>query len=551
MKGKSLKIKLRLVVGIIGLTAVIVCMGIWALKLIDSIYTYRSPLASTPPLPGKPLGMSTARRLVFVLIDGERFDTSLNPQIMPTLNKLRLMGATAVMHSQAPSFSQTSYTVLLTGAWPYLNDGPAFNQDYADIWNFSQDNLFRAADRSGLTTAISGYYWFEKLVPQDTVTNNFYTSGEDRVADDEVVEAALPWLQNEKDQFILIHLDQVDYAGHHKGGPKSQAWIDASARVDNLLNSIVNSLDLSQDAIIICSDHGHVNSGGHGGADPVALTEPFILAGAGIKPGKYADINQVDIAPTLAALLGTNIPASSQGRVLTEMLDLPVHVQKKITEAVKVQQTHLLEIYAAAIGRPMKGELDPAFQTVADFQKALERLRSEKLLGERIPRAILAIFLFSGIVVLFLNFSGKKAVLLMLFSILSFILFALGYGVMTKWTYSLSTLESQTQMISYSTGIGLVSALVPWLVYMLIQKPFNKGASLAAFSSEGLTWSSLIPLFMVVLFNFTVNGFLPTWTLPNISVAFFNLLAMFQLVLISLFGLVLIGISALVGSRRV
>ena len=318
-----MKKSLWLVLGIIGLVIIVGGVGIWAFQMINSIYSFRSPIENTPPAAGEPLGSPITHRLVFVLIDGERLDTSLDAAVMPTLAHLRDIGAYAAMHSQAPSFSEGSYTVLLTGARPYLDDGPAFNADYPDVWTFTQDNLFSDAHRMGLKTAISGYYWFEKLVPQDAVTDHFYTPGEDRYADDDVAAAAMPWLQAGDDQFILIHLDQVDYAGHHEGGAISQAWADASTRVDDIISKIVSTVDLSKDTIFICSDHGHVNAGGHGGADPLALLEPFVIAGAGIKPGNYGDVEMVNVAPTLAAILGTNIPASAQGKLLTEMLNLP------------------------------------------------------------------------------------------------------------------------------------------------------------------------------------------------------------------------------------
>jgi arylsulfatase A-like enzyme len=42
--------------------------------------------------------------------------------------------------------------------------------------------------------------------------------------------------------------------------------------------------------------------------------------GPGIKPGIYREMIAVnDIAPTLAALLGTSEPSGSIGRVLTEL----------------------------------------------------------------------------------------------------------------------------------------------------------------------------------------------------------------------------------------
>jgi arylsulfatase A-like enzyme len=47
-----------------------------------------------------------------------------------------------------------------------------------------------------------------------------------------------------------------------------------------------------------------------------------IFLGAGIKPGNYRQKIAVnDIAPTLAELLGVELPAGSIGRVLTEILE--------------------------------------------------------------------------------------------------------------------------------------------------------------------------------------------------------------------------------------
>jgi hypothetical protein len=157
---------------------------------MDSVFNYRSPLRNSPPVPGAPLGTQLTRRVVIVLIDALRTDTALNSQVMPYLNELRSQGASATMHSQPPSYSEPGYTTLLTGAWPDINDGPAVNLDYEEIPTFTQDDIFSAAHRLSLRTAISGYYWFEKLVPQQAVDTGFYTPGEDAAADQDVMNAA-------------------------------------------------------------------------------------------------------------------------------------------------------------------------------------------------------------------------------------------------------------------------------------------------------------------------------------------------------------------------
>ena len=79
------------------------------------------------------------------------------------------------------------------------------------------------------------------------------------------VDAALPWLQSAEYQLVLIHLDQVDYAGHHEGGPQDPRWNQAAQRADDLLAEILAAVDLEQDTLLVVSDHGQIDPGGHGG----------------------------------------------------------------------------------------------------------------------------------------------------------------------------------------------------------------------------------------------------------------------------------------------
>jgi predicted AlkP superfamily pyrophosphatase or phosphodiesterase len=239
MKKRALPRKINwFLIGLIGLPLLAVGAYFWAMGLMDSGFSYRSPLAKAPPLPGQTLGAPVTRRVVVVLIDALRYDTSLKTNVMPTLNELRTQWASAKMHSRPPSFSAPAWTAILTGAWPDFNDSQIFNPD--DPFSaraFTQDNLFAAANRAGLKTGASGYQWFQGMLASSNVTDSFYTTGEDNTADIQVVAAALPWLSG-NDQLVLIHLDQVDYAGHHQGGPISPNWDAAATRADSMLKQI-------------------------------------------------------------------------------------------------------------------------------------------------------------------------------------------------------------------------------------------------------------------------------------------------------------------------
>jgi hypothetical protein len=540
-----MKRSLWITLGILACLILAAVAYFWATGLMDSLYAYRSPLHSQAPAAGHPLGQPDTRRVVFVLIDALRNDTSKKPEVMPFLNELRQQAAVATMHSRPPSYSEPGYTVLLTGAWPDVSDGPTINLDYAEIPTFTQDDLFSAVHRLGLKTAISGYNWFEKLVPQNAVDASFYTPGEDQAADRQVVDAALPWLKDGGYQLVLIHIDQVDYAGHHEGGPQDPRWDAAAARADDLLRQIASTLDLSKDTLLVVSDHGQIDQGGHGGQDPIVLVEPFVLAGAGVKPGDYGDVNMADVAPTLAALLGANIPASDQGHVRTEMLNLASEKLQAIQSQLETQQSQLVQAYQSAIGRTVAPQ--PGADTVAVHQAAMDAARAARLRSARLPRLILALAgLLLPALVLF-RYRSRTVLWLLGGAVLYIVLFNLRYAVLDKRTYSLSSVTGATDLILYCAITAALALLVAWLVVLLGLKAFRSGAGQAASLTLGLALVTIYLLALPVLWSFFLNGALVTWTLPDFASTFLAFLSLIQILIVAALGVVLTGAGALAG----
>jgi hypothetical protein len=533
--------------GILGLVFLAIGALIWAFGVMDSAQNYRSPFANIPPTPGQILGSPVTRRVVVVLIDALRYDTSINTTIMPFLNNLRALGASATMHSQPPSFSAPGWATILTGAWPYINDSQLFNPpDPHSARPFSQDDIFADAQRAGLNTAISGYAWFQSLLANSGVDMGFYTVGEDKAADNDVVNAALPWLKEDY-QLILIHLDQVDFAGHHEGGPQSPNWNLAATRSDDLLRNIVSNLDLAQDTILVISDHGQIDRGGHGGPDPVTLIEPFVLAGKGIVPGAYGNVNMTDIAPTLAALLGTSIPASNQGYVLINMLTLPSERNVAIQNALVIQQTQLLKVYTKAIGSSINvgdGEFVSATET------ALNQAIQTRLSSERIWRNMLAAFLaiLPGYI-LFVR-KDRKALWLMAGAILYVVLFNLRYAIIDGRTYSLASIEGANWLIIYTGTTALFAGLIAWLVPMIGLRAFAAGFHKSIVTTLGYVWFVMYLLALPILLSFAINGLSITWTLPEWNTMFIGLLSLIQWLFVALGGLFLTGILAVLGQLK-
>ena len=535
-----------LLLGILALLIVAVGAYFWTAGLMDSMLEYRSPLKDNPPAPGEAIGQSMTRKVVFVLIDALREDTSRKTDVMPFLNELRSQGAQATMHSRPPSFSNPAWTALLTGAWPDINDGQPLNPpDISHVRTFTQDDIFAAADRIGLKAAVSGYSWFGQMLADSGVDAGFYTPGEDNAADRQVVDAALPWL-SEDYQLVLIHIDQVDYAGHHEGGPLDPRWNAATARSDELLLEIVSHLDLSRDTVIVLSDHGQIDRGGHGGQDPVTLVEPFVMAGAGVKPGSYPDIQMVDVAPTVAVLLGANIPASNQGHVLTDMLTLTPEQKAAVQQALLPQQSLLFSAYTAAIG--VSAKAPEGEDIVAATQSALESARAGRLFRERTWRGLAALLLVAiPAAVLFLK-RGRKIAWLLAGALVYVLLFNLRYAVLDGRTYSLSSLVSQADIILFCAITVAITLLIAWLVTMFGLRAFRLGVRAASETTLSFVLTTIYILAFPILWSYTLNDAGPTWTLPDapgMLYMFLGFISLIQNLMVAAIGLLLICIAAL------
>ncbi|PKN90387.1 MAG: hypothetical protein CVU45_02850, partial [Chloroflexi bacterium HGW-Chloroflexi-7] len=401
-----------------------------------------------------------------------------------------------------------------------------------------------SAHRLGWKTAVSGYYWFEKLIPQSDVDFSFYTPGEDNAADIEVMQAAIPWLQNNEAQLVLIHLDQVDYAGHHEGGPQSANWDAAATRADTMLAEVVSTLDFTKDTLVVFSDHGQIDAGGHGGQDPACLLEPFVIVGAGVNPGQYSDIQMVDIAPTLSALLGINLPASTQGEVQTSMLSLPQDVISALPGATGDQQLGLLNAYSTALGQETKALKLLKSNTVIDTQSVIQELRSQKLFGDRVIRAIPTGILLAVAVALLIRQRKNQAFTWLLGGILFVALFNLRYLLIDRKVYSLSSIISQPDLIVYIATSTAVALILVWLVVSFYNKSFGSSPNENGLKTLWLGFTVILVAGLPVLTSFFINGPVVTWTLPDYLTSFLALIGLIQILIISALTPILAGLTA-------
>ena len=163
----------------------------------------------------------------------------------------------------------------------------------------------------------------------------------------------------------------------------------------------------------------------------------------------------VDVAPTFAALLGANIPASAQGRVLEEMLTLPPQVSAVIPDATREQQSRLLTAYAASFAPGEKVDI-PQSPQVADYQAVITSIRDRKIFAGRVWRSAVAALFLASVVSLLWRQRKQGAGAWLLTGLITALLFNFRYALLDGKVYSLSSIIGVTDLIVY---VGVTSAV--------------------------------------------------------------------------------------------
>ncbi|HEY4058895.1 MAG TPA: alkaline phosphatase family protein [Kofleriaceae bacterium] len=298
------------------------------------------PDAGTPRL---------ARRVFVVIIDGLSLNKSYE---LPFLDELRRRGVDSEATSHYPTWSRPNYVSILTGV-PPVASGVRTNHHATPV---QLDSLMDRARAAHLRTASATDYdvlpklFLRRRGSRPDVVRPPVREAEDidnaPVEEDATVvpepDADLvspfddaryaPWpggfaesgseLAAGDEELVVLLVGAVDAAGHAHGAA-SKEYRAAAIGADHALSRALGRVDLSQDAIIVVADHGHTARGGHGGIEADVVAVPLVAAGAGIEPGSVPhDARLIDIAPTVAALLGMPAPGHGLGRTLVEITTL-------------------------------------------------------------------------------------------------------------------------------------------------------------------------------------------------------------------------------------
>jgi hypothetical protein len=299
-------------------------------SLLLRINIENPPLAELPPSAGSPQRAPLTRRVVLLVIDGLSMNRSME---LPALQSLRELGVATVATSHLPSLSRPNYVSILTGVPPRYSG--VRSNDYR--WQVPLDSLLHRVRASGRQTAFAtdaapGFgSMFSGQLSEGVATP--WSGG--------LTRAGLLALDRHYPLVVLIP-GAVDDAGH-RSGAASPAYHAAALEVDRQLRELMAELDFQRDTMVVTADHGHMAQGGHGGAEPEVMEVPLVLAGAGIRQGaQLHGARLIDLAPTMAALLGTSAPRHALGRTLVEALAIAPQ-QADALAAADQRRLHAIE----------------------------------------------------------------------------------------------------------------------------------------------------------------------------------------------------------------
>lgn len=483
------------------LVLAVAASAIWLHYIAESARSYRPPVTVLPEASRETTPI--VQQVVLVIVDGLRVDMARQ---MPLLGELRAQGASAVVRVPEPTFALATWTTLVTGAGPELNSAPLLNVPADQIQPIAVDHLFERAKDAGLATGLFGYAAWEKLIPASFRDVSFFADTPDAQTDARITEAAVGALKAVSADLLVIHLGRVDAAGHEHGA-SSPEYFDAVLATDQRVHQIASATDLNKSVLIITANHGHLNLGGHGGAEPEVAIAPFVMVGQGVVSGEFGTIDQTDIAPTIAVLLGTAIPAAAQGAPRFEMLQISEKLRAEKALAAGAQHLGLAEAY---LGVFPDGELENtisdereslriaqttdelgnhadgfklAFPTVSVINETLAQLRAERIAAEQghrqWPALILTLLPLAGI---WVRRSFRTGWLLAA-ALLAF-LFPLGNAAM--WN-SLGGLAAAASDLGQRIAAGLLVASVCVLTYLWWRGDRRSGRLVAIMLLAGLT----------------------------------------------------------------
>ncbi|KQK00055.1 GPI ethanolamine phosphate transferase 1 [Brachypodium distachyon] len=356
--------------------------AVYMLSIFD-IY-FKSPIVhGMPPVPPR-LSAPPAKRLVLLVADGLRADKFFEPDERgryraPFLRGvIQEKGRWGVSHARPPTESRPGHVAIIAG---FYEDPSAVTKgwkanpvEFDSVFNQSRHTIsFGSPDIVPIfCSSLPHSTWdtypheYEDFATDASFLDHWSFDQFEGLLNRSLDDAKLRQLLLQDKLVIFLHLLGCDTNGHaHR--PYSSIYLNNVKVVDEIAEKMYNLMESyfndNQTAYVFTADHGMSDKGSHGDGHPSNTDTPLVAWGAGIRSPKFmtytdkpddgfrfvddhkhdmptpqnwalegferVDVNQADIAPLMATLVGLPCPMNSVG-------NLPSHYLK-LSEADEVE----------------------------------------------------------------------------------------------------------------------------------------------------------------------------------------------------------------------
>ncbi|UPX12553.1 major facilitator super transporter protein [Ascochyta rabiei] len=304
-------------------------------------------------------------KLVFMVVDALRSDFVYSAESGMSFVQSLIREGTALpftAHATSPTITMPRVKAITTGSIPsfldvilnFAESDTTSTLAAQDTW-LAQIKAKRFEDKQGKLVMYGDDTWL-KLFPdffeRADGTSSFFVSDFTEV-DNNVTRHVPNELMNSDWDAMIMHYLGLDHIGH-KAGPKSPNMIPKQKEMDDIVRTIYGAIEnedhLANTLFVLCGDHGMNDGGNHGGSSPGETSPALVFMSPKLSkvtklsdrlawrrgPGfrspimpdtegefnYYMTVEQSDIAPTLAGLLGFPVPRNNLGVFLQDFLSL-------------------------------------------------------------------------------------------------------------------------------------------------------------------------------------------------------------------------------------
>jgi len=300
---------------------------VFALSSLLLLSISASSLLSSEPHPDTFLSPPENQRalsdhVLLIVLDGVPRSVFDDAEVMPFLSEYDDFGVKINVRTSPLTLTGACVKEMATGR----NSSPIDAILNWEVTNEIREDPFYYAAVRGQSVAFTGFYVWENLYPEPYFTHQTspdYGFSDISLADEDALNYVGEWISTPQHNLMVAHLGGPDHAAHIHG-LDSEIYKQRMKELDHQLETLFKTAP-DDWTILLTSDHGVTESGGHALGTGVKAEEVYLFAhGRGIGDAGMlnGEIQQRDISLLIAGLMNLPLSTATDARIPLQMLDL-------------------------------------------------------------------------------------------------------------------------------------------------------------------------------------------------------------------------------------